>query len=295
MITKSVEFAHRVAGAQARPKGPAKAVEFRIIADGFVLNRLAVLHNEAIGRKRKARPRIKDHPRVQEMIHRVRKQHIKASAGPSCSNPKMVWLNARRQELRALKLPKDQFYARVSAYARSYDNDEVVRLAARDFFRVHRQKMLISRASASAAQGEQQARRVHRQKMLNPVMRVTGSGLEGQYGPWQLGDKLWPLSEDHLNRFVTEGSAAGGLRKLVAAHRQQQEKDLILTSARATSSAQLAPTAAFQDSCAQKHPGKCRSRLLLQGRLVARAADCIADGLHSIRFSKGSYNFNGCD
>ena len=50
MITKQIEFGHRGVGSHARAKGPAKPAEFQHVADKYLVNRVAVLHNEALKR-----------------------------------------------------------------------------------------------------------------------------------------------------------------------------------------------------------------------------------------------------
>ena len=48
VITKVVEYAHWVVNLQVRKKGPARPTDFRLVSDGYVLNRFAVLHSETM-------------------------------------------------------------------------------------------------------------------------------------------------------------------------------------------------------------------------------------------------------
>jgi hypothetical protein len=251
MITKQIEFGHRGVGSHARAKGPAKPSEFQHIADSYVVNRLAVLHNESVARPRKSRPKIKQHPQVQVVLTNLKVKGGGARAGIG-GNPKYFWLNERRRDLKSENLSRDEFTCRVRAYTREYDQDIGIQQHARDLWRV-------ARLAAMEAQVCQ----------VGPVPRRLEDGaasLARGFGPWRLGDSFWPLSEVMLKEFVAENSARGGMWKIVKAHRKWQGQSLALTGSMATAAGPL-PETKLQTSCACRHPGKCveGNRALGQG------------------------------
>ena len=183
MITKQVEFGHRGVGSHARAKGPAKPAEFQHVADKYLVNRVAVLHNEACDRPRKSRPKIKSHPRFVEATEEVKKRH--SSRSGVGGNPKFQWLNERRCQLKGEGLDKVTFKQRMHEYANQFDQDILTQQAARD-------RWSADRLHAIAEVGEAPAQRAS-----------TGAG------PWKLGDDFWPVGEERLRNFVEEHSSRG--------------------------------------------------------------------------------------
>lgn len=265
LVTKTVEFGHRVAGAQAKPRGPAKPAEFRVVADGCVVNRFAVLHAEAVGRKRKSRPRLREHPVVQSIVGRVKKLGSKSKRRPrkfGGGNPKLAWLNEQRERLQKLGLGRDAFNAEVSRLAVPYDADPSLRQAALDTWRARH----IARRAAAA--------------MTPPAMAAPQQLPQG-FGPWGLGDSYWPLSEERLRHFLLTNTQAGGIRQAALAHRHWQDQGCMVTCVAASSASKLGEDAPLAAACAHKHPGKCVGHL--QAHELLKEADLIASGLHSIR------------
>ena len=68
LVTKSVEYAHRINNSHARAKGPSKPVDARFVADAYVISRFSTCYNKAMQRPASARPHLRQHPKVQRAM-----------------------------------------------------------------------------------------------------------------------------------------------------------------------------------------------------------------------------------
>jgi hypothetical protein len=257
LITKAVEFGHRVAGFHARSKGPAKPSDFRMMADNFTLSRVAVAHSTSLGKKGKKRPRIMTHSMVQGVVKRLKQSQQGPRAGVG-GNPKMAWMNQRRKELRGQGLSKQDFDVQMRVMCQHYDNDLMIRSSAMDNWKaanVRRRDAEVCEPAASP-------------------------GSVASHGMWGLGDGMWPVCEPKMDTFLKEHSTHGGIRKLVSTHRAWQANNCVVSSFTSKSSSPASlPGQDF--ACGQKHPGKCRGRVAEAG--LTKVVDQITTGLHGVR------------
>ena len=107
LVIKSVEFMHKSNSLVAKSKG-ARPSFFSTVADGFVVNRLQVLHLNALG-KRGRRPgslNIRRHPRLMRVIKKVKSLNKTSRKGVG-GNSELHFINAERARLKRLGLTKD--------------------------------------------------------------------------------------------------------------------------------------------------------------------------------------------
>ena len=75
-------------------------------------------------------------------------------------------------------------------------------------------------------------------------------------GPWKMGDSFWPISEEHVKRWLTSESAMGGMRAAADKRRAEQCDRLFFGDDKASRKVpQLRPV---EKSCFELHPGFCR-------------------------------------
>ena len=242
ICTKVVEFTHRSNRAVATARGPAKPSDIHTMADGFIISRLQVLHSQTLskgGRKnRRNRFRFKHHPQVRKALKTIKKPRVRTKKDGS--NPKWFYLNEERRHLKRQGLSQDEFYQAVRQKTLEYDTNEGVRGAARD-------RWLAAKAgraygSASAACGNQSF----------DDQNTFGESR----GPWKMGDSFWPISEEHVKRWLTSESAMGGMRAAADKRRAEQCDRLFFGDDKASRKVpQLRPV---EKSCFELLPGFCR-------------------------------------
>ena len=265
MITKVVEFGHRQVGGHAKSKGPAKPSEFQHVADSYITGRISVLHNEATNKKRKARPKITQHPRMKVVKENLKKKPGSARTGIG-GNPKYAYLNARRLELQKENLSKQEFNLRVADYASEYDASDLIQQAARD---------------------DWCAQRLRRLRALDSDFHVDNAAADPAepegFGAWRAGDDFWPVGEDRLLGFVGSLSTHGGMRPIAEGHRQWQSSALVLTGSMATAAAGVDNSRPLRTNCNHKHPGKCID--YNHSHHISTTANAIVQSLHGIKYS----------
>lgn len=263
MITRSVEYAHRVNKAHARGRGVARAIDLRYVVDDFILSRAAVSHNAATQRKPSSRPRLRQHPRVQAVLKRLKQKNTRrAGVG---GNAKYAWLNEQRAELAKQGLTRPQFAERLRALREDYDRNPLLQQAAKDRWRATRAQRLAARLMGPA-------------RDQGPVPPTPCSS-----GPWGLGDGFWPLAEESLSQFLAERGAKSGMRAAAGKHREWQCQRLVLTASEAEQPFDFARAipASVEQTCAQRHPGMCRDAVAKAA--LAGVVEQIKTALHGIR------------
>ena len=150
LVTKSVEFAHRTHKSCGQSKGPAKPSCVTTAADWFLLKRIAVHHDVAVGRKSKRRPHIKHHPSVRAVIKRLKTPSKRVGIG---GNPKYAWLNSQRELLKAQKLDRATFRLRVTELAAHYDASPLLQRAQQDAWQASRGERMLLRGCPQQAVG----------------------------------------------------------------------------------------------------------------------------------------------
>ena len=113
-------------------------------------------------------------------------------------NPRWAWMNARKADLAALHLDREEFDRRMAQHRMDYDLDPLIQLAAKDQWKVQQQQRKLDRLRAV---GREQADALAR--------RNAAPG--GSYGPWGIGDSHWALSEENLQNFLSAETKQGGM------------------------------------------------------------------------------------
>ena len=187
-------------------------------------------------------------------------------------NPRWAWMNARKADLAALHLDREEFDRRMAQHRMDYDLDPLIQLAAKDQWMVQQQQRKLDRLSAV---GREQADALAR--------RNAAPG--GSYGPWGIGDSHWALSEENLQNFLSAETKQGGMWTISEQHRAlQANQSLIGLSQSLSAVAELGEILPHETPCMKKHPGICKGAVVRDdGELAWRAANIIADGFHRVR------------
>ncbi len=283
LVTRVVEFAHRNNKSVAAPKGHARPSNFKVMSDVAGLNRLGVLHGQAIGQTKKNRYRLRQHPKVQEVARQIKSMNNKRKRSQQstgllndisrknpCGNPKFFYLNKIRGDLTQLQLPQDEFNQRVASVAERYDNDPLVKQAARDAWDVAQHQV----SGAAAAP--------------NPADRREGTSIDGSVGvggvgPWGLGDSFWLVAGSVTGQFLRENTLQGSLRPLAQKIGDRQNSEVTIIESEALQFCRecvpQGPTPTLGKTCCQIHPGFCQ----VKDRLDVKPFSLITRRLHSIR------------
>lgn len=166
-------------------------------------------------------------------------------------------LNEKRQELQASGLSRDEFKAAMTEKKDEYDNDELIRLAATDRWRLHLSEKAVRLALPSAHNN------------------LGDEALMGDdCGPWKMGDAFWPLSEKRLEEWIRIESLRGGVRQAADRRRDKQLETLFWGDEH---EARAVPE--IEKTCFEKHPGYCeQAHANIAGKFLH-----IVDELHGIR------------
>ena len=236
-MTKSVEFMHKSNSLVAKSKG-ARPSLFNIVADGFVVNRLQVLHLNALGKRggRQGSLKIRRHPKLMRVVKKVKSLN-KTSRNGVGGNPKLHFINAERARLKRLGLTKDDFRNAVRVAVEGYGKNFELQ-------RVHKLEW----------EREQWRKSMGRMNSIALEKRPPEAAPPKRLGDWGLGDEFWPFAEDTFVATFSAGSKMGGVRSLAAEHRDWQNANLILGDGQGGSEGDYKP-APIHKTCAEAHPG----------------------------------------
>ena len=132
LCTRVVECAHRNNETVVRSKGVAKPSNFRTMANASTLNRLSVLHSDALAIKsHKNKFKLRHHPAVKQIARQVQRQTSGTKRKDTTGiggNPKFRVLNAERSRLSSMNLSKEEFDAAIKRKADEYDSSELAQV-----------------------------------------------------------------------------------------------------------------------------------------------------------------------
>ena len=104
--------------------------------------------------------------------------------------------------------------------------------------------------------------------------------LQGQKGPWNMGDNFWPYAEAKLADFMRKHSKQGGFREIATRIYEMQNKSLTVTESDAKQfCSSCVPSPTLGKRCQDIHAGYCKH----DNNDIEDCVKSLVGRLHSIR------------